>query len=277
LRVGIALAGLVGGGLTGWTNLPLAADEPAQGAKALPLPGEVFVVDRQAAFLIEPKEDGARGDKPWVWYAPTLPGLPGAEETWMFRKFLDAGIAVAGIDVGESYGAPRGRAGYTALYKELVERRGFSRKPGLLARSRGGLMLYNWAVEHPDAVGCIAGIYPVCDLRSYPGVEKAAGAYGLTPQQLADELEKHNPISRVELLAQAGVPIFHMHGDMDAVVPLKQNSGALAENYRKFGGKMTLTVIKGEGHTMWPGWFQSQELVDFVVENLARKDCRDGR
>jgi len=64
---------------------------------------------------------------PWVWYAPTLPKLPEARESWMFERFLANGIAIAGVDVGESYGSPQGRAGFSALYRELVERRGFNR------------------------------------------------------------------------------------------------------------------------------------------------------
>lgn len=192
----------------------------------------------------------------------------------MFQKFLDAGIAIAGIDIGESYGSPAGRALYTELYQELVKQRGLSRKPCLLARSRGGLMLYNWAVEHPDSVGCIAGIYPVCNLMSYPGIEQACGAYGLTAQQLKDDLAKHNPVSRVESLAKAKVPIFHIHGDKDTVVPLDANSGLLAENYRKHGGKMTLSIVKNGGHDMQPGWFKSQELVDFVMAN-AKDQARE--
>ena len=87
----------------------------------------------------------------------------------MFQKFLDAGMAVAGIDVGESYGNPAGRALFSALYEELVQKRGLSKTPCLLARSRGGLMLYNWAVEHPSSVACVAGIYPVCNLQQLPG------------------------------------------------------------------------------------------------------------
>jgi pimeloyl-ACP methyl ester carboxylesterase len=209
---------------------------------------------------------------PWVWYAPTLPGLPGPEETWMFRKFLDAGIAVAGIDVGESFGSPDGRALYTSLYGELVERRHFSKKPCLLARSRGGLMLYNWAVEHPESVGGIAGIYPVCDLRSYPGIDKAAPAYRMTPEQLGEALARHNPVDRVEPLARAGVPVLHIHGDKDTVVPLEANSAELARRYRRFGGEMKLIVIEGRGHDMWPGWFESRELVDFVIARAKGSD-----
>ena len=145
----------------------------------------------------------------------------------MFEKFLNQGIAIAGVDVGESYGSPEGRATYSALYKELAEKRRLAKKACLLARSRGGLMLYNWAVEHPDSVACIAGIYPVCDLRSYPGLKRACGAYGMTEEQLMDKLTEHNPIDRLAPLAKAKVPIFHIHGDNDEVVPLEKNSATI--------------------------------------------------
>jgi predicted esterase len=245
------------------------ATEPS---KKLPLPGEVFQFQGHTAFLILPKDAHRVARVPWVWYAPTLPGLPGTEETWMFQKFLEAGTAITGIDVGESYGSPKGRAVFTSFYRELVANRQFSEKPCLLARSRGGLMIYNWAVEHPESVGCIAGIYPVCNLRSYPGIEKASRAYEMTPQQLSDALAQHNPVDRVEPLARARVPVLHIHGDVDTVVPLELNSGELASRYRQFGGEMRLVVIKGQGHNMWSGWFQSQELVDFVIANARKKN-----
>ena len=85
--------------------------------KKLPLPGEVFRVDGCTAFLIPPRQSVAGKTTPWVWYAPTLPGLPADSEKWMFERFTAAGIAIAGIDVGESYGSPQGRAKYTALYQ----------------------------------------------------------------------------------------------------------------------------------------------------------------
>src|SRR5262249_16729624 len=132
--------------------------------KQLPLPGETFLVDGCPAFVIPPRNAPAKGPTPWVWYAPTHPGLPGDSEKWMFDRFTAAGIAVAGIDVGESFGSPRGRAQFTALYRELVDKRKMSPKPILLARSRGGLMLYCWACENADKVGGIAGIYPVCSI-----------------------------------------------------------------------------------------------------------------
>ena len=135
----------------------------------------------------------------------------------------------------------------------------------MLARSRGGLMLYNWAAEHPTCVAGIAGIYPVCDLRSYPGLELACGAYGLTKEQLAAELHQHNPVDRLEGLARADVPIFHIHGDRDVGVPFDANTGVVAERYGQFGGRITLVVPPGQGHTMWRGFFECQELVEFVI------------
>lgn len=245
--------------------------ETARPQKALPLPGDVFEVDGRTAFVILPSAESRLSGRPtpWVWYAPTLPNLPGAEERWMFERFLTNGIAIAGIDVGESYGSPTGRAHFTAFYKELVERRNFSRKPCLLARSRGGLMLYNWAVEHPASVAGIAGIYPVCDLRSYPGLNKACSAYGMPSKQLADQLTQHNPIDRLAPLAKAGVPVFHIQGDSDKLVSLEDNSAIVAKRYRELGGNMRMRIPAGQGHNMWKGFFQCEELVEFVIAKAS--------
>ncbi|MCF7975075.1 MAG: prolyl oligopeptidase family serine peptidase [Phycisphaerae bacterium] len=250
------------------TALCFAACSSLQAAvKTLPMQGEVFTVQDRTAFLILPKQFKSDEPTPWIWYAPTLKGLPGKEERWMFEQFLDHGMAIAGVDVGESYGSPAGRAVYTSLYQELVGKRGLAKKACLLARSRGGLMLYNWAAEHPESVACIAGIYPVCNLMSYPGLDRACSAYRMTEAELAAQIAEHNPVDRLAPLAKARVPIFHIHGDTDTVVPLDKNSALVKARYDKLGGHMTLEVVKGQGHNMWSGWFHSQDLVDFVIAN----------
>jgi pimeloyl-ACP methyl ester carboxylesterase len=187
----------------------------------------------------------------------------------MFNKFLDKGIAIAGVDVGESYGSPNGCDAYSAFYQELVLKRGFAKKATLLARSRGGLMLYNWAAQNPESVACIAGIYPVCNLDSYPGLERASRAYQMSAADLRNSLTEHNPVDRLGDLAKAKVPIFHIHGDQDKVVPLNDNSALLAERYRQLGGPITLQVIEGQGHNMWAGWFQNENLVNFVIQHTG--------
>lgn len=247
----------------------LAAQEISRGAKQLPMEGEAFRLNGQDAFVILPKALGAKNvdtKTPWVWYAPTLKRLPGKEEVWMFEHFLAAGIAIAGIDVGESYGSPTGNTGYDGLYKYLTKQRDFSATPVLLARSRGGLMLYSWAAKNSDKVAGIAGIYPVCNLESYPGLANAAGAYKMSAEELKTKLEKYNPIDRLEPLVKAKVPVLHIHGDSDTIVPIEANSAIVVERYAELGGKMDLEVVEGQGHNMWKGWFQSQRLTDFVIK-----------
>lgn len=252
-------------------TLPAIVVNPATAAEpqndAAPAEREDFTVAGHRAFLIAAPRAPKGKPTPWVWYAPTLGrGLPGDAEKWMFGRFHRAGIAIAGIDVGESYGSPQGRAVFQAFYEELTRKRGFHRKPALLARSRGGLMLYNWAVEHPDSVGGIAGIYPVCNLASYPGVKRAAGAYAMSAGELEAKLTEHNPIDRLAPLAKAKVPIFHIHGDKDGTVPIEDNSAELAKRYAALGGPVEIDVVRGQGHNLWVGWFQSKKLTDFVIE-----------
>lgn len=51
------------------------------------------------------------------------------------------------------------------------------------------------------------------------------------------------------------------------VVPLEANSAKIAQRYEQLGGQMTLEDLAGQGHNMWPGWFESEKLVEFVVTN----------
>jgi len=227
-----------------------------------------FKVDGHRAFLLAPAKP-AKTDtgKPWVWYAPTLGRrYPGKSERWMFDRLHATGIAIAGIDVGESYGSPAGRAAFQKLYTEMTTNRGYSKKPVLLGRSRGGLMLYNWAAEHPRNVGGIAGIYPVCNLLSYPGLKKAAPAYDMTPDQLRADLKQHNPIDRLAPLAKAQVPIYHIHGDADKVVPHEKNTAVLASRYKQLGGEVHVELIPDRGHDLWRGWFESKPMLRFVIQ-----------
>jgi pimeloyl-ACP methyl ester carboxylesterase len=246
----------------------LLAAAAADPVKQLILPGESFIVDGRPAFIMLPPEAKRATPQPWVMYAPTLPGLPDEHEKWMHEQFLAAGVAVAGIDVGEAYGSPQGRKSYDALYDELTVRRGFAKKCCLLGRSRGGLWNSSWAIHNPEKVSGMAGIYPVFDLSSWPGVERAASAFKLSPEELAARLEEHNPIARIDVLAKARVPVFLIHGDDDQVVPLRENSAEVVRRYAAAGSAelIHLTIAAGQGHNDWPGFFQCQELVDFVVK-----------
>lgn len=252
----------------------VAGDEPPQPKTAKPappkrlvLPGDNFIVADRPAFAFLPPEEKRRQPQPWIFYAPTLPAYPDEAERWMHEQFLAAGIAVAGVDVGEAYGSPKSHAVFDALYDELTKNRHFARKPCLFGRSRGGLWVSSWAIANPKRVAGIIGIYPVFDVRTYPGVAKAAPAYGLTPEELSSRSAKFNPVDNIDVLAKNRVPVTIIHGDMDKVVPLKENSAELLRRYQEAGAGALVNLIlaEGQGHSFWPGFFKEQALVDFAI------------
>jgi hypothetical protein len=85
--------------------------------KDLILPGDSFLVEGRPAFVLLPPAEKRSKPQPWVLYAPTLPGLPDQHEKWMHEQFLAAGVAVAGLDVGESHGSPKGRELFSAFHR----------------------------------------------------------------------------------------------------------------------------------------------------------------
>ena len=235
--------------------------------------GQTIYLNDRNAFLMEPEKPAySEHGKPWVIYAPTLNGYPDAAETWMHQQLLNAGVAIAGIDVGEAYGSPKAFPHFEALYQEMRSC-GYSKTPVLLGRSRGGLWVSSWALQHPDRVAGIGAIYPVFDFTSYPGTTKAAPAYGLKEPQLIAQQDQLNPVKRASELAQAKIPVFIIHGTTDTVVPLEQNSAALEAAYQNEGAGdlIKLVRIEGQGHNMWPGFFRSQELIDFLVSRAKAK------
>jgi len=228
--------------------------------------GETFDLGGRRAFLMKPGEP-AEGN-PWIFYAPTLPAYPDSHESWMHRQFLEAGVAVAGIDVGEAYGSPKAFPAFESLYEEM-DRRGFAEVPAALGRSRGGLWASSWAISQPGRVAAIGGIYPVYDYTIYPGVKRAADAYGATPADLDQRQDDWNPIRRGAVLAEAEIPVFIIHGEIDEVVPIAENSGALETIYAEAGQDELFDLIRipRQGHNFWPEFFQCQPLVDFLIEH----------
>jgi acetyl esterase len=241
-----------------------------RGRQILPANAKILQVAGHTGFLALPKDVKVGRKTPWLWYFPSDYNLPGKLEQWMIDKCLANGIAVAGIDLSGDLGTPAGRATLTAFHKEVTQNRGLTKKACMLARSYGGTQMYNWAAEHPESVACLAGIYPVCNMASYPGLKSAAGKYRMSQEKFVKELKRHNPIDRLAPLAKAKVPIYHNTGDIDTLVPPKDNSFLLAKRYKALGGDITVTVFKGQGHNYWPGFFEDKAMAAFIIKHAKR-------
>jgi pimeloyl-ACP methyl ester carboxylesterase len=242
---------------------------PLAGQEAFAQEAERFEVAGHNAFLCAAPKPAA--GKPWLWYAPTLRNFSFAERKAYFEAFMGAGISIAGFDLGEVRGAPASTAKFTLFYDAMVQR-GFSKKPILLGQSRGGMMTLAWAFRNPDKVTAWVGIYPVCNLASWPLKNSKAQTladFALPETELVARLKEFNPIDNLAGLAAKQVPMFAVHGDNDVVVPYDDNTKLLKERYEALGGSISVKVIPGEGHKVGPSFFECPELVEFVRRHAA--------
>ena len=100
-------------------------------------------------------------------------------------------------------------------------------------------------------------------------MEKACAAYGMSVNGLREHLQEHNPIDRLVPLAARRVPILHIHGDQDTVVPLEANTMELARRYKAAGGEMQVIVVKGVGHGNWPELFEEPRMLEFLLSQAS--------
>jgi fermentation-respiration switch protein FrsA (DUF1100 family) len=96
----------------------------------------------------------------------------------------------------------------------------------------------------------------------------------MTVEQLKLHLAENNPIDRLKPLAERHIPILHVHGDNDKIVPLPQNSGLLVERYKSLGGPGELLTIHNKGHEEVDEFFQNQQLIDFFLKYGSPQEAK---
>ena len=236
----------------------------------LSLPAIFFEVDERSAFVMIPATPAA--GNPWVWYAPTLRNYPHHSQQFYFEQLLEHGIAVAGYDLGEVRGSSKSSEQFSAFYEAMLAK-GYSPKPILLGQSRGGLMLLCWSFRNPDKVQAFVGIYPVCNIASWPlqhSKSSVLADYGLSEEAIRQQLDAFNPAGNLAGLAKAGVPMFIIHGDSDRLVPLYDNSAVIQTAYELLDGKVDLKVIPGKGHAEISEFFTDLDLLEFVFKQTKK-------
>jgi len=236
-----------------------------------------FLHHGRAAKLVLPRR--AAPGRPWAWRAEFFDHEPQAD-----LSLLDHGFHVAFCDVFGLMGAPAAMAIWEGFYRLLVEA-GLDRRAAMIGISRGGLYCYNWAVRHPEAVSCIYGDAPVCDMRSWPGARGKSVAEGsaedwravLGHYGFADDQEaiawKGNPVDSLAPLAAAGIPLLHVVGDADTAVPVSENTAIVEARYRALGGRIVVIHKPGVGHHPH-SLPDPKPIVDFILEATSKRPGR---
>lgn len=209
-----------------------------------------FRLNDRSCIVVAPEKpaDGT----PWIWRARFFGHEPQAD-----IEMLKRGYHIAYCDVSNLFGSPEAVGHWNRFHKYLTTKHDFSKKVALEGMSRGGLIIYNWAAANPEKVACLYGDAPVCDFRSWPG-GKGSGkgsagawqdclkAYGLTEEQALKY--DRNPIDQLRPLAKARIPILHVVGAVDDVVPVAENSAIIEKRYRELGGSIQVISKPGVGH-----------------------------
>jgi sialidase-1 len=229
-----------------------------------------FTFDTRDCIVVEPNSPA--GYLPWIWRARFFGHEPQTD-----LALLEKGFHLVYMDVADLFGSPAAVNHWNNFYNYLTGHHRFNRRVALEGMSRGGLIVYNWASANPEKVACIYADNPVCDFKSWPGGrgkgkydqrswDACLKAYGLTEEQALEY--RHNPIDNLEPLARAVVPVLHVCGTADTVVPMPENSDIVEQRYKKLGGK--ITAIRKPGMDHHPHSLKDPKpIVDFILTHTT--------
>lgn len=246
--------------------------------KALGIPtAKAFNFHGHQGYLFENKDTKCRivkpareaVGKPWVIRARFWGHEPQTD-----IALLEHGFHIVYCDAADLYGSDQAVERWNSLYERMVKA-GFHKKVVLEGMSRGGLIVYNWAAQNPDKVACIYADAPVMDFKSWPmgkgssegsatDTQKLLKAYGF-----ANETEalnwKRNPIDCAPVMAKANIPILHVVGDADAVVPVTENTILFEEKMKALHSPITVIRKPGIGHHPH-SLYDPEPIVNFILK-----------
>jgi pimeloyl-ACP methyl ester carboxylesterase len=233
-----------------------------------------LVIEGQVVTIVHPLKP--MEGMPWAWKGEFLNAFPKTE-----LALLHQGIHIVHMAYPDQFGSPSAVGKWDKLYEFLTVECGFSKRPALIGLSRGGLYCYQWAIANPEKVACIYGDAPVCDMRSWPGWkgkgvgspedwQKVMSVFGFSSEDEAIRYQG-NPVDNLRALAEHHIPILHVYGDSDEVVPWQENTGLLADRYRELGGHVELIGKQGYGHHPH-GLDDPDPVVAFIMKHTVYGD-----
>lgn len=237
-----------------------------------------FQIDGRNCYVVTPTKIAS--GTPWVWRA-RFPNF----HYEMDIELVKRGFHIAYMDVAKLFGSPQAIAHGNKFYEHLTKQHGFQKKVALEGVSRGGLFIYNWALANPEKVSCIYADTPVCDFKSWPGGkgkspgakaswENCLKAYGMTEKEAL--AYPNNPVDRIQVIADAGIPVLHIVSENDQVVPPDENTYLMFSRVPKSKRKGNFKVIsvkkgteKSRGHHFQHP--ESEQVVEFITRHSKSK------
>jgi pimeloyl-ACP methyl ester carboxylesterase len=171
--------------------------------------------------VIVPKEPAP--GRPWVLRADYVtPDDP------VVRGLLAKGWTIVTGAVPYNYDGPV-PAQWNTIYTYLTGY-GFAARPVLMGRGGAAGEVIGWAIANPTRVACIYGENPILVSKLMLGGKA--------------------PLDTLAPLAKAGVPVYFVCGEGDPL--LKTQARVAAARYRQAGGKITVRVLRDQGHFLKP-------------------------
>ena len=186
--------------------------------------GEGDTTEEIHCVVVAPKRPAVK--KFWSWRGDYWEHEPQAE-----IELLNRGFFIVYVDRNPG-------AVWDAWYSFLVNKHGFSKKPAFVGMSKGGVYAYQWAVRHPDQVGCI---------------------YADNPALYPQDLEK------IHLLAEADVPLLHVCGSFDYL--LLHHTLQVENFYHELGGRITVMIKEGSPHHPH-SLLDAKPIADWIEQNV---------
>ncbi|MBX3252735.1 MAG: prolyl oligopeptidase family serine peptidase [Chitinophagaceae bacterium] len=226
-----------------------------------------FTFNGRACKVVKPKT--ANPGKQWIWRARFWGHEPQTD-----IALLERGFHVAYCDVAELFGNTEAVAAWNRFYNYML-RLGLNKKMTLEGFSRGGVYVYNWALANKGRVNCIYADAPVLDVKSWPGGKgKGPGSaadweifkkdYRLATDEEAMAF-KGSPLDKARDIAKLKIPLLHVVGDADEVVPLEENTAPFGQKIKAAGGN--IMVIHKPGVKHHPHSLANPTvIVDFILK-----------
>lgn len=196
--------------------------------------------------------DSLAADHPWIWRARFW-----GHEPQLDIALLKLGYHIVYCDVGNLFGNEVAVDRWNRFYN-LMQRAGLAKRGVLEGMSRGGLIIYNWALANPDKVTCIYGDAPVLNGESWPGGfgtgkgspsdwDRFKRAYQINSKRDSSNFAG-DPIHQTKAIAKLGIPLIHVCGDADQVVPIEENTNRFEKDILRYGGEIKVIRKKGVDH-----------------------------